>query len=154
VWKEPWPKEAFQFLTNFRPDAKWYHLFEPNLLVRVNTSDEFVLHRGKWLAQELGFFYQEGDVAKSSPSGSNGKEFQGETKFYGEALDKANTEFLFSSSHLLRVMEISGKRNFRFLRKHIHLFCNQASMNYWQEGWFLMKCAINSFRLGIKYGRR
>lgn len=155
IWKEPWPEKAFEYLTSVDCKYRWYHLFEPNLLIRVSSEhDEDFLTGVELLAHSKGFFYELGDKAKSSPSGHNGKYFYGEAAFYGEKLNEANQEWLFATSELMRILESEHKRNFRFLRKHLHLFCNQAGMNYWKEGWFLLRSAIQSFRLGIKYGKR
>lgn len=153
VWKEKWPEDAFQFLIAFDCGVRWYHLFEPNLLVRLDGENQNMLDEGHLLAYSLGMEFREGDIARSSPSGANGKFYYGESGFYGSReLGAHNTEWLFVSSALLRQLERENKRNFKFLRKHIHLFCNQANMNYLAEAWFLLRCALQSFYLFLRCG--
>ncbi len=151
---DEFPGKAFEFLSKFECRYNWYYLFEPNLLVRIDTQNEAILEKAEALAKSMNMEYQEGDVAESSPSGCNGKYFYGEAGTYGVNINRCNEDFLYASTKLILTIDKENKRHFGLIRKHIHLFCNQCSMNYWKEGWFCLRMAINSFRLGMKYGRR
>lgn len=106
------------------------------------------------LAKAKKFKFQVGDKAKSSPSGRNGKFFYGEEKSYSKLVNQANEEFLFASSKLIVALAESKKLDFKMLRKHSHLFCNQAGMNYFKEGQFYCASAYESFELARRFGER
>src|SRR5437899_4831978 len=112
--------KAFRFLSRFECPDRWYYLFEPNLLVRIDTKNEAILEKAESLAKSLNMEYQEGDVTESSPSGHNGKYFYGEASTYGETINRLNEEFLFASSKLILAIDKENKRGFGLIRKHIH----------------------------------
>lgn len=109
--------------------GRWYFLFEPQLLVRVEGDVE--------LPQDASW----GDAAESSPSGDQGKYFYGEVSFYGsEELNEANADFLHSTSELVKVLVKKNLNTFLMQRKHVHLLCNQFGMTRWRESLFLLRC--------------
>jgi hypothetical protein len=157
VWDEPWPKRALKdFLIPFSKKVKtrWYFLYEPNLLVRAELPCSGLLRFAEKLAKRNGFKFQLGDKAASSPSKNNGKFFYGEEKTYGKKINAANEEFLFASTRLMVALAESGKLDYPLIRKHSHLFCNQAGLNYFTEGQFNSRCAYECFELARKYGER
>lgn len=161
VWREKWPKQA---LNDFLPivqyrvgNRRWHFLYEPYLLIRIEIENaeyaECMFNVFSWNAQQLGYAIEKGDKSRSTPNAGNGFEYPGEAEFYGsEALWQANADCLWANSELMLTLKQQGKLGFPMLRKHAHLFCNAAGMNYIQSVWFSLRCAMRDFRLFMKYG--
>ena len=154
------PVEAFDsflcILSAHLTTHRWHYLFEPNLLVRVETDSPVLVDTARKLALWNGLDFHEGDLAKSSPGGRHGlHDFEGESAFYGSnPLWQANADFLNATSRLVLQLDNEGKRNWRMIRKHVHLLCNQAGMHYGQEAWFAFRYAVRALWLFIRLGRQ
>ena len=137
---------------------RWHYLFEPNLLIRTeNCDNETNLGILDIAAIHLCNLERAlGDTAKSSPGGKNGPyDFVGEQEFYGsEDLWQRNADWLCAGSRLIIQLERENKRDFLWIRKHVHLFCNQAGMHYGQECWFAFRWMLRTAWLFVKYGRQ
>lgn len=130
--------------------VRWHYLFEPTVLVRVQTrSENDVLENARKLALRYGYEFAFGDITRSSPSGHHGKYFFGEHKFYkSKSLWEANADFLHACCTLAVHMGVfKGKQHRRFARKHVHLLCNILGMNYRQERDFLRWSASRAEKL-------
>lgn len=134
--------------------SRWHFLFEPSLLIRVETDGP--PEEGMLDDLPPDTTWELGDAENSSPSGKNGlHDFTGEQTFYGsEELWQRNADFLHANSRLIAQLSKEGKLTFTWLRKHMHLFCNQAGMNYLREAGFLFLCSMRSLYLYFKYGRQ
>jgi len=158
VWDEKWPYRVItDFLSPLERDIiprgiRWHFLYEPNLLVRVESTDLGIIEKAFELARKLNYRTRVGDISKPLDDRTGDVYFQGEMNFYGSLLWDANADFLWATSRLIIRMYDTGQLTPKMLRKHIHLLCNQSGRNYLQEFWLVLRHALRSFRLFLKYG--
>lgn len=71
VWDEKWPHRA---ITDFLPQletiipvgTRWHFLYEPNLLVRIETEDFEILNQAGRLARNLDYQFIPADSSKGN----------------------------------------------------------------------------------------
>ena len=159
IWRQKWPHHAINdILPAIRTQIveprkiRWHFLYEPNLLVRIETADVSVVTELQQLADFYRYKFKEGDTSKSPLDITGDVFFFGDIGIYGTALWEANADVLHANANLVVCMEEQKQRNPKMFRKHVHLLCNQFGKNYLQECLFLLRHAARAFRLFLKYG--
>lgn len=152
-----WPSRVIEdFLLDFEKEVpsgvRWHFLYEPQLLVRVETENQEIFQKAITLACKLGYEIRGGDISKSRKDETGGLVFRGDFVFYGPILWEANADYLWATSKLILRMQETKQLSPKMIRKHIHLLCNQSGRNYLQEFWLVFRHALRSFRLFLKYG--
>lgn len=157
---EHFPSNPFTFLGRFfyankHRIVRWHFLFEPHILLRVQTEHEQALVASLYdVANSCGMQVRKGDVGQTSPSNASGYVFYGEQQFYGtDEMWQANADLLDATSRIAIMAQAAGTE-YETLSKVCHLVVNQFGNHYGQEAMFYEQRVKRSKELYEKYGEK
>ena len=127
----------YNFLPAFLADnrallARWHFLFEPSLLVRIETDSwDAIWKSGVLIADGLSLSIEKGDLSKPCDELGGGEDYLTEESFYGDAVNE-NLTFLQACSELSLKLALMDNQ-VHMWRKHVHLMLNAFGLCRAQE---------------------